>query len=118
MSNRVLQGKRILLGVTGGVAAYKAVTLASRLTQAGAAVDVVMTEAATRLVAPLTFQAVTQREVHTDLFRLPPETKPGAPAGAIHIPHIALAKAADLLLIAPATANTIAKLVHGLADTC
>jgi phosphopantothenoylcysteine decarboxylase/phosphopantothenate--cysteine ligase len=116
MSIRVLQGKHVLLGVTGGVAAYKAVTLASRLTQAGAIVDVVMTEAATRLVAPLTFQAVTQREVHTDLFLLPPETKPGAPAGAIHIPHIALAKAADLLLIAPATANTIAKLAHGLAD--
>jgi phosphopantothenoylcysteine decarboxylase/phosphopantothenate--cysteine ligase len=116
MSIRVLQGKHILLGVTGGVAAYKVVTLASRLTQAGAVVDVVMTEAATRLVAPLTFQAVTQREVYTDLFLLPPETKPGAPAGAIHIPHIALAKAADLLLIAPATANTIAKLAHGLAD--
>jgi phosphopantothenoylcysteine decarboxylase/phosphopantothenate--cysteine ligase len=126
MSIRVLQGKRILLGVTGGVAAYKAAFLASRLTQAGACVDVVMTEAATRLVAPLTFQAVTQREVHTDLFLLPPvadlprpaEAGRGADAraGAIHIPHIALAKAADLLLIAPATANTIAKLVHGLAD--
>ena len=116
MSIRVLKDKRILLGVTGGVAAYKAAFLASRLTQAGAVVDVVMTEAATRLVAPLTFQAVTQREVHTDLFVLPPETKPDVRAGAIHIPHIALAKAADLLLVAPATANTIARLVHGLAD--
>ncbi len=116
MNIRVLQNKHILLGVTGGVAAYKAAFLASRLTQAGAVVDVVMTEAATRLVAPLTFQAVTQRAVHTDLFVLPPDSAPDARASDIHIPHIALAKSADLLLIAPATANTLARLAHGLAD--
>jgi len=116
MTIRVLQNKHILLGVTGGVAAYKAAFLASRLTQAGASVDVVMTEAAARLVAPLTFQAVTQRAVHTDLFVLPADSGTDARAGDIHIPHIALAKAADLLLIAPATGNTLAKLAHGLAD--
>jgi phosphopantothenoylcysteine decarboxylase/phosphopantothenate--cysteine ligase len=112
MKIRVLTDKRILLGVTGGVAVYKAAFLASRLAQAGALVDVVMTEAAARFVAPLTFQAVTQRAVHTDLFEL----GEGAASAEVRIPHIALAKAADLLLIAPATANTLAKLAHGLAD--
>ena len=112
MTIRVLADKRILLGITGGVAVYKAAFLASRLTQAGALVDVVMTEAATRLVAPLTFQAVTQRAVYTDVF----EVTPGPEPGQVQIPHIALAKAADLLLIAPATGNTLAKLAHGLAD--
>ncbi|UCC85623.1 MAG: bifunctional phosphopantothenoylcysteine decarboxylase/phosphopantothenate--cysteine ligase CoaBC [Anaerolineales bacterium] len=112
MSIRVLKDKRVLLGVTGGVAAYKAAILASRLTQVGVAVDVVLTEAATRFVAPLTFQAVTQRPVYTDLFEL--EVDPGS--GELSIPHIALAKAADLLLIAPATGNTLAKLAHGIAD--
>lgn len=112
MNIRVLKDRRILLGVTGGVAAYKAAFLASRLTQAGALVDVVMTEAATRFITPLTFQAVTRRTVYTDLFELPP----GQSSDQVEIPHIALAKAADLLLIAPATANTLAKLAHGLAD--
>jgi phosphopantothenoylcysteine decarboxylase/phosphopantothenate--cysteine ligase len=112
MHIRVLKDKHITLGVTGGVAAYKAVFLASRLTQAGAVVDVVMTEAATRFVAPLTFQAVTQRAVYTDLF----EVMPGPGSNEVQIPHIALAKSADLLLIAPATGNTLAKLAHGLAD--
>jgi phosphopantothenoylcysteine decarboxylase/phosphopantothenate--cysteine ligase len=112
MSIRILQDKHILLGVTGGVAAYKAAFLASRLTQAGALVDVVMTEAATRFVAPLTFEAVTQRSVYTDMFELPT----GESYGEVQIPHIALAKAAHLLLIAPATGNTLAKLAHGLAD--
>jgi phosphopantothenoylcysteine decarboxylase/phosphopantothenate--cysteine ligase len=116
MSIRVLKDRRILLGVTGGVAAYKAAFLASRLTQAGAIVDVVMTEAATRFVAPLTFQAVTRRVVYTDLFELPPDLGPDARAGEVQIPHIELSKSADLLLIAPATGNTLAKLAHGLAD--
>ena len=111
----VLFGKKVLLGVSGGVAAYKAVSLASRLTQVGAQVDVVMTEAATRLVAPLSFEAVTLRAVHRDpddMFTPVPEV-----GGAITIPHVHLAHEADLLLIAPATANTIARLAHGLADT-
>jgi phosphopantothenoylcysteine decarboxylase/phosphopantothenate--cysteine ligase len=112
MSIPVLANKRIILGVTGGVAAYKSAFLASRLTQAGALVDVVMTEAATRFVAPLTFQAVTQRTVYTDLFEL----KADSNSPEIRIPHIALARAADVLLIAPATANTLSKLSYGLAD--
>jgi phosphopantothenoylcysteine decarboxylase/phosphopantothenate--cysteine ligase len=112
MTIRVLNDKRILLGVTGGVAAYKAAFLASRLTQAGAMVDVVMTEAAARFVAPLTFQAVTRRAVYTDIFEL--TTDPNS--DEVQIPHISLAKSADLLLIAPATGNTLAKLAHGLAD--
>jgi len=106
----VLQGRRILLGVTGGIAAYKICTLASRLTQAGAEVDVVMTEAATRFVAPLTFQALTGRPVYTDLWSTP---GPGLPT---HIAHVGLAHGAQLVVIAPATANTLAKLAHGLAD--
>jgi phosphopantothenoylcysteine decarboxylase/phosphopantothenate--cysteine ligase len=112
MSIRILKDKRVLLGVTGGVAVYKAAFLASRLTQAGALVGVVMTESATRFVAPLTFQAVTQRSVYTDLFDLASDPS----SHKVQIPHIALAQAADLLLIAPATGNTLAKLAHGLAD--
>jgi phosphopantothenoylcysteine decarboxylase/phosphopantothenate--cysteine ligase len=112
MTIRILKDKRIILGVTGGVAVYKAAFLASRLTQAGAMVDVVMTEAATRFVAPLTFQAVTQRAVYTDMFELAAGESPDE----VQIPHIALAKSADLLLIAPATGNTLAKLAQGLAD--
>ncbi len=112
MTIQVLNDRRILLGVTGGVAAYKAAYLASRLTQAGAQVDVVMTEAATHFIAPMTFEAVTGRAVYTDLFELVPGQSPDE----IRIPHIALAKAAGLLLVAPATGNTLAKLAHGLAD--
>ena len=105
---RVLKGKNIVLGVTGGIAAYKAVELASRLTQAGAIVDVIMTEAATRFVAPLTFQTITRRPVVTDMFALLQKTE---------IAHVSLAERADVVVIAPATANTIAKLAHGLADS-
>ena len=112
MTIRILKDRHITLGVTGGVAVYKAAFLASRLTQAGAMVDVVMTEAATHFVAPLTFQAVTQRAVYTDIFQLAAGESPGE----VQIPHIALAKSADLLLIAPATGNTLAKLAQGLAD--
>jgi len=67
-----LSGKRIVLGVTGGIAAYKSVTIASRLTQAGALVDVVMTDSATKFISPLTFQALTHRRVYHDLFDIPP----------------------------------------------
>jgi len=112
----VLQGRRILLGVTGGIAAYKICTLASHLTQAGAEVDVVMTEAATRFVAPLTFQALTGRPVHTDAAWLPPVGAQFIAPPSTHIAHVGLAHAADLVVIAPATANTLAKLAHGLAD--
>lgn len=116
MTEPLLKDKHILLGVTGGIAAYKAVHIASRLTQAGATVDVIMTEAAVRFVAPLTFQAVTRRAVHTDMFELPPHQEPDASPGELQIPHIGLAKSADLLIIAPATANTLARLAHGQAD--
>lgn len=103
---RVLRGKKVLLGVTGGIAAYKAVTVASRLTQAGAQVDVLMTEAAQKFVTPLTFSALTGRPVATDLWSV----------GHGQIMHVALAREADLFVVAPATANTIAKLALGLAD--
>jgi phosphopantothenoylcysteine decarboxylase / phosphopantothenate---cysteine ligase len=116
MQDRLLKDKRILLGVTGGVAAYKAVMFASRLTQAGAVVDVVLTEAAMRFVTSLTFESVTRRRAHTDMFALPDNTAPDACSGDILIPHIALARAADLVIVAPATANTLAKLAHGIAD--
>jgi phosphopantothenoylcysteine decarboxylase/phosphopantothenate--cysteine ligase len=103
----VLKDRRIVLGITGGIAAYKAADLASKLTQAGAWVDVVMTAAATRFIAPLTFQALTGRPVYTDLWTPTPETA---------LPHIALGEAADLVVIAPATADFLAKMAHGLAD--
>ncbi|MFN3762996.1 MAG: bifunctional phosphopantothenoylcysteine decarboxylase/phosphopantothenate--cysteine ligase CoaBC [Anaerolineae bacterium] len=106
----LLRGKRILLGVTGGIAVYKVCTLASHLTQMGAEVDVVMTEAATRFVSPLTFEALTGRPVYVDMWRT------GGAGLPTHIAHVGLAHAADLLVIAPATANTIAKLAWGLAD--
>jgi len=106
----VLQDKRILVGVTGGIAAYKVCTLASRLTQAGAHVDVVMTDAANRFVTPLTFQALTGHPVYADLWGAPGEGLP------THIAHVGLAHAADLFVIAPATANTIGKLANGIAD--
>ncbi len=107
----LFDGKRIILGVCGSIACYKAVDLASKLTQAGAAVDVIMTEAAQRFVSPLAFQAVSGRPVYTDLWRSAADE--GLPT---HIAHVGLAEGADLLLIAPATANTLGKLAHGLAD--
>lgn len=103
----MFQGKHVLLGVTGGIAAYKVVELASTLTRAGSLVDVVMTEAATRFVTPLTFQTITKRRVFLDMFEPWTETEMG---------HISLAERADVIVIAPATANTIAKLALGLAD--
>ena len=100
-------GKRILLGVSGSIAAYKAADLASKLTQGGAQVDVLMTHSATRFVSPLTFRSITHRPVLTDLF------DPDSPEA---IEHVALAQAADLLAVAPATAHMLAKLALGLAD--
>ena len=114
----LLKDKRILLGVTGGISAYKVAILASHLTQAGVQVDVVMTEAATRFVTPLTFQSLTGRPVYTSLWGML-DAALGDGEGAVlptHVVHVGLAEAADLLVIAPATANTLAKLAHGLAD--
>ncbi len=101
------QDKHIVLGVTGGIAAYKAAELTSRLVKAGALIDVIMTDNAQEFVAPLTFQALTHRPVVTDMFTLVAETEIG---------HVSLAKRADALVVAPATANTIARLALGLAD--
>ena len=106
----ILSGKRILLGVSGGIAAYKSVTLASRLTQANALVDVIMTGPATKFIAPVTFQAITQRPVSTDIFKSWSDT------GRLRIGHVALAHAADLFIVAPATAQTLARLALGMAD--
>jgi phosphopantothenoylcysteine decarboxylase/phosphopantothenate--cysteine ligase len=108
-----LHEKHIILGVTGGIAAYKAADLASKLTQAGALVDVIMTEAATQFIAPVTFQAVTGRPVFTGMFQ---GLAGGASPAAMNIAHVELARRAHLVIIAPATANTIAKLSYGLAD--
>jgi phosphopantothenoylcysteine decarboxylase/phosphopantothenate--cysteine ligase len=102
-----LQGKRIVLGVSGGVAAYKACELARLLVKAGACVDVVLTEAGARFVAPVTFQALTGRPVHASLWDAPQ---------ANGMAHIDLTRGADVVLVAPATADFIAKLAHGLAD--
>jgi len=107
----LLQDKRIILGVTGSIAVYKAVDLASKLTQAGAKVDVVMTAAAERFVTPLTFQSVTGRPVYNDLWQT--DSGGGLPT---HIAHVGLGEGADLFVIAPATANTLAKLAVGAAD--
>ena len=103
---RVLRGKRILLGVTGGIAAYKAATVASRLTQAGAVVDVMMTQAAQNFITPLTFSALTGRPVTTDMWS----------SGTGQILHVTMGREADLFIVAPATAHTIARLALGLAD--
>ncbi|MFN0072408.1 MAG: bifunctional phosphopantothenoylcysteine decarboxylase/phosphopantothenate--cysteine ligase CoaBC [Chloroflexota bacterium] len=103
----VLRDRRIVLGVTGSIAAYKAVALASSLTQAGALVDVIMTREALELIRPLSFQAITHRPVSSELFHMLAETEIG---------HVSLGKSADAVLIAPCTANTLAKLSYGLAD--
>ena len=102
-----LAGRTIVLGVTGSVAAYKAVDVASRLVQAGAVVETVMTAAAAAFVGPLSFRAVTGRAPFTD---------PWAADGPHAEPHVALGRGADLCLVAPATAATLARMAHGLAD--
>jgi phosphopantothenoylcysteine decarboxylase/phosphopantothenate--cysteine ligase len=102
-----LTDKSIVLGVTGSIAAYKAADLASKLTQAGAVVDVAMTTAATRFVAPITFQSVTGRRAHHDMWDESSE---------IAELHVALARRADVLLITPATATMLARLALGLAE--
>src|SRR5690606_22690816 len=102
---RPFPGRRVLLGVTGGIAAYKAIQLARDLTQGGAAVDVVLSSGAREFVQPLSFEALTGRPVHA----------------AMHVEgdpllHIRLAREADLVLVAPATANFIARAAAGMAD--
>ena len=102
-----LQGKNVVLGVTGGIAAYKACELTSRLRKAGAQVYVIMTKNACQFVAPLTFETLSNHAVVTDTFARPDTWE---------VEHIALAKRADVFVIAPATANILAKMAHGIAD--
>jgi phosphopantothenoylcysteine decarboxylase/phosphopantothenate--cysteine ligase len=99
--------KHITLGVTGCIGAYKAILIMRGFQQAGATVEVVMTEAATRFIQPLTFQALSGKPVYTSHW--------GRENGT-EIAHIALARRTDALVIAPATANCLAKLAHGIAD--
>lgn len=103
----IFSGKHIVLGVTGSIAVYKAADLASKLTQAGVLVDVILTNSAEKFVTPLTFQSVTGRRAYTeqDLW-----------GNEAHVLHVNIGHTADLLVIAPCTANTIAKLAYGMAD--
>ncbi|MBI2935373.1 MAG: bifunctional phosphopantothenoylcysteine decarboxylase/phosphopantothenate--cysteine ligase CoaBC [Chloroflexi bacterium] len=102
-----LRDKHIVLGVTGSIACYKAADLASKLTQAGALVDVILSRAASQFITPLTFRSLTHRPVVTDLFD---------PESELAIEHVALATRADLVVVAPATAHLLGKLAAGLAD--
>ena len=103
----MLKDRHIVLGVSGSIAAYKAPDIASKLVQAGALVDVVMTRGATEFVTPLTFRSLTHRPVFLDLF---------GPESELGIEHVALAQRAEVVVVAPATANVLAKIAHGLAD--
>ena len=103
----MLTGKTILLGVTGGIAAYKSASLASLLVKAGAEVRVIMTENAKNFITPITFETLTGHKCITDTFDRNFE---------FSVEHVSLAQKADAIMIAPATANVIAKLAHGLAD--
>jgi phosphopantothenoylcysteine decarboxylase/phosphopantothenate--cysteine ligase len=102
-----MQGREIILGVSGGIAAYKSADLASKLVQAGAAVSVVMTASAEKFIGHATYEALTNRPVHRHMFQ-PQEHHQGE--------HIGLARRAELFIVAPATANYLAKIAHGLAD--
>ncbi len=103
----MLANRRVIVGVSGGIASYKAVELVSRLQQAGALVDVILTEHAEEFVRPLTFSTMSHRPVYSDLWE---------PSGKAAETHIELGEEAELLAVVPATANTIAKLAHGIAD--
>ena len=102
-----LNNKRVVLGVTGSIACYKAADLASKLIQNGALVDVILTSAATQFVSELTFRSITHRSVFTDLYSSESE---------LSINHVALAETADIIIVAPTTANTIAKIANGISD--
>lgn len=103
----MLLNRHVLVGICGGIASYKAIELVSRLQQAGALVDVIMSERAEEFVRPLTFSTMSHRPVYSDLWE---------PSGRAAETHIALGEAAEALVIVPATANTLAKLAHGIAD--
>ena len=103
----ILKGKTVILGVSGGIAAYKSASLASMLIKSGAKVHVIMTEHATNFIHPITFETLTRQKCLTDTFDRNFE---------FNVEHVELAKAADVIMIAPATANVIAKAAHGIAD--
>ncbi|MDO5717938.1 MAG: bifunctional phosphopantothenoylcysteine decarboxylase/phosphopantothenate--cysteine ligase CoaBC [Tissierellia bacterium] len=103
----MLKGKKILLGVTGGIAIYKVLDLISKLKKLEAQVDIIMTESATKMIAPITFQTMARSKVHTKLFES---------SDNYNVEHISLAQSCDIVLIAPATANIIAKIANGIAD--
>lgn len=107
MKQATLQGYEILLGVTGGIAAFKAAALCSQLKRAGAGVSVVMTEHAQRFVTPLTFASLSGRRVYVSLWEMEKDYDPA---------HISLTEGADLIVVAPASANMMAKLQAGIAD--
>lgn len=102
-----LHEARIVLGVSGSIASYKAADIASKLSQAGATVDVILTDSAQHFIAPLTFRSITGRAVFTDMYD---------PRSTLGEEHVELARAADAMLIAPASATTLARLAHGIAD--
>ena len=102
-----LDGKFITLGVTGSIASYKSIDLASKLTQLNCKVDVIMTESATRFLTPLTFNSITHRPVSIDLFESNSE---------LSMDHVVLAKRSEIIIVYPATANIIAKIAHGFSD--
>jgi phosphopantothenoylcysteine decarboxylase/phosphopantothenate--cysteine ligase len=106
-TDRPLEGRRVVLGVTGSIACYKGADLASKLTQAGAAVDVILTPSAREFVTPLAFGGLTGRPVYTDMYD---------PQSPLAEEHVMLARAADVLIVAPASATTIARMAHGMAD--
>jgi phosphopantothenoylcysteine decarboxylase/phosphopantothenate--cysteine ligase len=103
----VLDGKHVVLGISGSIAAYKAAELASRLTQVGAAVDAILTPEAARFITPLALRSLTRRPAFVDMFD---------PDSELAEQHVELARRADVVLVAPATATTIARLAHGMAD--
>lgn len=107
MADQTLAGKEVIVAVCGGIAAYKVAELVSKLVQLGAGVTVCMTDEAQKFVTPLTFEALSGRPVRTGTFALVESSDPQ---------HIALTERADLMLVAPATANIIAKVAHGLCD--
>jgi len=102
-----LSGREIVLGISGGIAAYKAAEVASQLVQRGAGVTVVMTQEATHFVGPLTFQAISRRRVFVDLFD---------PEAIVDPVHVTLSDRADLVAVVPATANVLGKIAHGIGD--
>ena len=103
----MLKGKNILLGITGGIAAYKIPSLSSALRKQGANIKVVMTPAATKFITPLTMQTMSSNVVHIDMFDQ---------LSNMNVEHVSLAKWADIIVVAPATANTIGKYANGIAD--